>query len=88
MDQHFTFYLKIMTLPRIFTFWNVNTPKPEDAEKTDEIIQTDHLTGHPSDQTFFFTFSVQFFSHLPNLALFTFSVEIFFTFTGPVVFHI
>ncbi len=87
-----------MTLPRIFNFWNVDTPKPENAEKTDQadqIVQTDHLTGHPTDHTFF-TFSVEFFSHLPNLPLFTFSVEIVFTFsveivftfTGPVVFHI
>ena len=66
------------------------TPKPENAEKTDQadqIVQTDHLTGHPADQTFF-TFSVEMFSHLPDLPLFTFSVEIFFTFTEPVVFHI
>ncbi len=79
-----------MTLPRIFNFWNVDTPKPENAEKTDQadqIVQTDHLTGHATDQTVF-TFSVEFFSHLPDLPLFTFSVEIFFTFTGPVVFHI
>ena len=33
LDQHFTFSLKIMTLPRIFNFWNVDTPKPENAEK-------------------------------------------------------
>ena len=29
MDQHFTFSLKIMTLPTIFNFWNVDTAKPE-----------------------------------------------------------
>ena len=30
-----TFYisLKIMTLPNVFNFWNVDTPKPENAEK-------------------------------------------------------
>ena len=55
--------------------------------QADQIVQTDHLTGHATDQTVF-TFSVELFSHLPDLPLFTFSVEIFFTFTGPVVFHI
>ena len=78
-----------MTLPKIFNFWNVDTPKPENAEKTGQaaqIVQID-LTGHATDQTFF-TFSVDFFSHLPDLPLFTFSVEIVFTFTGPVIFHI
>ena len=29
LDQHFTFSLKIMTLHRIFNFWNVDIPKPE-----------------------------------------------------------
>ena len=79
-----------MTLPRIFNFWNIDTPNPENAEKTDQadqIVQTDHLTGDATDRTFF-TFSVEFFSHLPGLPLFTFSVEIFLTFTGPVIFHI
>ena len=65
-----------MTLPKLFYFWNVDTPKPENA---DQIVQT--------DQTFF-TFSVECFSHLPDLPLFTFSVEIVCTFTGPVIFHI
>ena len=31
-------------------FWNVDTPKPENA---DQNVQTDHLTGHATDQTFF-----------------------------------
>ena len=73
-----------MTLPKHFNFWNVDTPKPE---KADQIVQTDHLTGHATDQTFF-TLSVECFSHLPDLPLFTFSVEIVCTFTGPVIFHI
>ena len=30
---NFTLSLKIMTLPWIFNFWNVDTPKPENAEK-------------------------------------------------------
>ena len=79
-----------MKLPRIFNFWIIDSPNPEHAEKTDQadqIVQTDHLTGHATDQTFF-TFSVELFSHLPGLPLFTFSVEICFTFTGPVIFHI
>ena len=42
-----------MTPPRIFNFWNIDTPKPENAGKTDQIVQTDHLTGHATDQTFF-----------------------------------
>ena len=68
-----------MTLPRIFNFWNVDTTKPENAEKTDQadqIVHSDRLTGHATEQTVF-TFSVEFFSHLPDLPLFTFSVEIF-----------
>ena len=59
-------------------------------KKTDQanhIVQTDHLTDDPTDQTFF-TFSVAFFSHLPDLPLSKFSVKIVFTFSGPVVFHI
>ena len=90
MDQHFTFSLKIMALPKNFNFWNVDTRNPKMPKKTDQadqIVQTDRLTGHATDQTFF-TFSVAFFSHLPDLPLFTFSVEIVFTFTGPVIFHI
>ena len=50
LDQHFTFSLKIMTPPKKFDFWNVDTPKPENA---DQNVQTDHLTGHATDQTFF-----------------------------------
>ena len=87
LDKHFTFSLNIMTLPRIFNFGML---KPENDEKTDhadQIVQTYHLTGHATGQTFF-TFSVECFSHLPDLPLFTFSVEICFTFTGPVIFHI
>ena len=84
LDQHFTYSLKIMTLPKKIDFWNVDTPKPENAEQN---VQTDHLTGHATDQTFF-TFSVEFFPHLSGLPLFTFSVEIVCTFTGPVIFHI
>ena len=44
-----------MTLPKIFNFWNVDTPKPENAEKTDkadQIVQTDHLTGHALSKLF------------------------------------
>ena len=48
LDQHFTFSLKIMTLPKKFDFWNVDTPKPENA---DQNVQTDHLTGHAFSQT-------------------------------------
>ena len=33
LDPNFIFSLKIMKLPRIFKFWNVDTPKPENAEK-------------------------------------------------------
>ena len=33
LDQHFRFSLKIMTLSRVFNSWNVDTPKPENAEK-------------------------------------------------------
>ena len=33
LDQNLTFSLNIMTLPRVFNFWNVDTPKPENAEK-------------------------------------------------------
>ena len=56
LDQTFTISLRIMTLPKFFNFWNVDTPKPENAEKTDQadqIVQTDHLTGHATYQTFF-----------------------------------
>ena len=60
---------------------------PKKTDQADQIIQTDHLTGHPTENAFF-TFSVEFISHSPDLPLFTFSVEIFFTFTEPVVFLI
>ncbi len=87
-DQNVTLSLKIMTLPRIFNFWNVDARKcRKKTDQADRIVQIDHLTGHATDQTVF-TFSIELFSHLPDLPLFTFSVEIFFTFTGPVVFHI
>ena len=80
-----------MTIPRIFLTFGMLTPRkpkmPKKTDQADHIVQTYHLTGHPTNQ-FVFTFSVEIFSHLPDLPLFTFSVDIFFTFTGPVVFHI
>ena len=85
LDKKITFSLKIMTLPKICNFWNVETPKPEKTDQADQIVQTDHLTGHATDQTLF-TFSVDFFSRLPDLSFFTFSVifshlAYFFTFS-------
>ena len=60
----------IMTIPKILNFWNVDTPKPENAEKNTgqavQIVQTDHLTGHAADQTFFFTFG-SFVDKVTNL---------------------
>ena len=51
-----------------------NPKMPKKTDQADQTVQTDHLTGHATDQTFF-TFSVEFVSHLPHLPLFTFSVE-------------
>ena len=94
--KFFTFSLKIMTLPKMFNFSNIDTPKPEHADETDQadqIVQNDHLTGHATDQTFF-TFSVEYFNlsrayHFSHLALRLFSHLpdlSFFTFS--VIFHI
>ena len=73
-----------MTLPGNFDFWSVDTSRPGGA---DQDVQTGHLTGRATGQAFF-AFSVEFFSHLPGLPLFTFSIGIVCTFTGPVIFHI
>ena len=46
-----------MTLPRIFLTFGIFTPRnpkmPKKTDQADQIVQTDHLTGHPADQTFF-----------------------------------
>ena len=44
-----------MTLPGFLTF-EILTPRnpkmPKKTDQADQIVQTDHLTGHASDQTF------------------------------------
>ena len=60
-----------------------NPKIPGKTDQADQIGQIDRLTGHLND-----TFSVELFSHLADLSVFTFSVDIIITFSGPVVFLI
>ena len=77
LSTHDDFFLQNFTLSlKIMTLPEMLTPQNQkNAEKTN---QTDQI----------FTFSVEFVSHLPDLQLFTCSVDIFFTFSGPLIFHI
>ena len=42
-----------MTLPGFLTFEILTPRNPKKIDQADQIVKTDHLTGHAIDQTFF-----------------------------------